>query len=299
MAETPRRGSRYVGSAKPGDRTTPPRGARSVQLEKEPKRQKVDWREYCPLIEKEASRASNLTLRLKRKLLGRNYYQLVDRNGTLHMEIRRDSVSVHSDIGKVIAINAGIGAAYKQEMFKRAVRSSGDLAQLFEKHVLVEDPKTGKFFVHAADWHKVIGVHQQLEAPFRSLVRLQPGITNSHPENKPIRDLIFSYYPSPVETRLSVATVARRDGLHVSLHEAPEHRGVTETAMQPKQEYGITLWSMNHALKKRLIDALLRRGVTKLYFMPTRLMGEPRVVSLGEALAQAHFEPDDADEDAQ
>jgi hypothetical protein len=157
--------------------------------------------------------------------------------------------------------------------------------------------------MHVTDEPHVREVYLSLPEPYRSFAP-QIYISNTHSANEAIRRAILDTYPEidveavrgarvrPVRSLLSVATVSKEGGLHVSLHQEPPY---VADPVALKERVGAALYFMENNLKASLIKSLRRLNVVKVYILTTNGLKTRKIIDLQKAERDLSFKPPEED----
>ncbi|MFH1786023.1 MAG: hypothetical protein ABH842_06355 [Candidatus Micrarchaeota archaeon] len=262
----------------------------------------VDYRE----MEQEVRRAVSGSETLKVVSEGRLHKRriLVIDHDTVHLELRRDSITATSDIGKIVAIRAG-ATQFVRDVFVNMGRISEPFRKLHTEGTIQYDPNSCRFLVHVVDKFRAQEVRLQLPEPYKSFFILGVAKSNRHSANEAITRVIRECYPRVEVTgvfkvqstiqdaqELSIATVSKSDGLHVSIHERPSYVADTN-AQKPEDRVGATVFFIESRLNRRFISALRALHVKKLYLLTTTGLEKRTEIDLETAEHDLQFRATD------
>ncbi len=201
----------------------------------------------------------------KRKLrVGSAYFEVVGPLGKPHLVVEKGKVVAHSFFGKALALKAGIGKQYRQEVMAEVEKHSRQIG-----HLLFTSPdQPGKVF-HAAHYNEVAGFLDSLPPYLRWHVNLSLAKSIPHKDNSTMRVLLNRYHRSITGAEIHIATVEINGQKHVSLFEEfnpPARRTSGDLPVEP--QFGSVLWDIKeNGVKPELEAVLLKLGVSHLYLL--------------------------------
>lgn len=299
-----RHGRRPRGTPYAGVAATPRRGKPGIfgglLNRRESNPNTVDYRTFEPSVRRAAADYRFLEV-VTRGVLGSKRILVLDkRGGGTHLEFTKDSVKAESELGKIIAIRAGV-TQFVSEVTRTMCTLSKPFEQLHRQGVIQYDQHSKRFLVHIVDEPIAREVRLGLPEPYKSFFVPHVAKANMHSANESISRAIRESYPrvevtgvhSVHATRkdrptLSIATVTRDDGLHVSLHERPSYVADTN-AQRPEDRVGATVFFIERELSRGLISTLKAMHVKRLYLLTTSGLKIRTVIDLDRAEYELQF----------